>query len=67
MVPVGGAAQPRIFALMEKYGQVPMSYADACLLWLAETHARSRVFTVDSDFDIYRLDRVRRVPMIAPF
>ena len=67
MVPIGGAAQPRIFALMEKYRQVPMSYADACLLWLAETHARSRVFTLDSDFEIYRLDRARRVPVIAPF
>ena len=67
MVPVGGAAQPRIFALMEKYRQVPMSYADACLLWLAETHARSRVFTLDSDFEIYRLDRARSVPVIAPY
>jgi len=67
MVPVGGAAQPRIFALMAKYRQVPMSYADACLLWLAETHARSRVFTLDSDFDIYRLERARSVPVIAPF
>ena len=67
MVPIGGAAQPRIFALMEKYRQVPMSYADACLLWLAETHARSRVFTLDSDFEIYRLDRARSVPVIAPY
>ena len=67
MVPVGGAAQLRIFALMAKYRQMPMSYADACLLWLAETHARSRVFTLDSDFEIYRLDRARRVPVIAPF
>ena len=67
MVPVGGAAQPRIFALMAKYRQVPMSYADACLLWLAETHARSRVFTLDSDFAIYRLERARSVPVIAPF
>ena len=67
MVPVGGAAQPRIFALMEKYRQVPMAYADACLLWLAETHPRSRIFTVDSDFEIYRLERARTVPVIAPF
>ena len=67
MIPVGGAAQPRIFALMEKYRQVPMSYADACLLWLAETHARSRILTLDSDFGIYRLERARTVPMIAPF
>lgn len=34
---IGRVAQPRIFALMEKYWQVPMSYADACLLWLAES------------------------------
>ena len=67
MVPVGAVAQPRIFALMEKYRQVPMSYADACLLWLAETHTRSRVFTLDSDFGIYRLERARKVPLIAPF
>ena len=67
MAPVGGAAQPRIFALMEKYRQVPMSYADACLLWLAETREKSRVFTLDSDFQIYRLDRTRPVPVIAPF
>ena len=66
IAPVGGAAQPRIFALMEKYRQVPMSYADACLLWLAESHARSRVFTLDSDFGIYRLERARTVPVIAP-
>ena len=67
MTSVGTAAQPRIFALMEKYRQVPMSYADACLLWLAETNARSSVFTLESDFEIYRLDRARRVPVIAPF
>ena len=67
MVPVGGAAQPRIFALMEKYRQVPMSYADACRLWLAETHARSRILTLDSDFGIYSLERARTVPVIAPF
>ena len=67
MIPVGAVAPPRIFALMEKYRQMPMSYADACLLWLAETHPRSRVFTLDSDFGIYRLERARRVPLIAPF
>ncbi len=67
LAPVGGGAQARIFALMEKYRQVPMSYADACILWLAETHAGSRVLTLDSDFGVYRLDRSRRVPLVAPF
>jgi predicted nucleic acid-binding protein len=67
MAPIGSGAQPRIFALMEKYRQVPMSYADACLLWLAESHEGSRIFTLDSDFNIYRLDRGRVVSLIAPF
>ncbi len=67
LTPVGAAAQPRIFSMMAKYESVPMSYADACLLWLAETQPRSRVFTLDSDFSIYRLDRSRAVPVIAPF
>jgi len=26
-----------------------------------------RVFTLDSDFGMYRLDRARTVPLIAPF
>jgi len=44
MVPVGGAAQPRIFALMEKYRQVPMSYADARLRrkWILHWHGANR-------------------------
>jgi predicted nucleic acid-binding protein len=67
LAPIGGAAQPRIFALMEKYRQIPMSYADACLIWLAEVHAPSRVFTLDADFTVYRLDRRRAVPVIASF
>jgi predicted nucleic acid-binding protein len=53
--------------MMEKYRQVPMSYADACLVWLAENHLGSPVLTLDSDFSIYRLDRARTVPIVAPF
>lgn len=33
---LGSSAQPRVFAMMEKYRTVPMSYADACLLWLKQ-------------------------------
>ena len=41
--------------LMEKYSNTPMDLADAYLLSLAETHAFTRIFTIDSDFNIYRL------------
>ena len=65
--PIGAAAQTAVFELMQKYRKVPMSYADACMVWLAGAHAGSRVFTVDSDFQIYRLERNRPVSLISPF
>lgn len=67
LAPIGPGAQGAIFECMEKYRTVPMSYADACMVWLAGAHAGSRVFTVDSDFQIYRIERHRPVPLIAPF
>ena len=66
LIPVGSAAQPEIFALMRKYRRVPMGYADACLLWLADTIRRCRVLTMDLDFMFYRLPRARPVPLIIP-
>jgi predicted nucleic acid-binding protein len=43
-----------VTALMRKYQDIPMSLADACLVRLSELHDRSRVFTLDSDFKLYR-------------
>jgi len=56
----------RVFALMEKYRSVPMSLADACLVCMAENAGDSRVFTADTDFGIYRLNRRRIVLRISP-
>lgn len=41
--------------LMGKYQNVPMDLADASLVAVAETHSLGRVFTLDSDFHVYRL------------
>lgn len=41
--------------LMKKYQDTPMDLADASLIALAEQRRLKRVFTVDSDFYIYRL------------
>lgn len=41
--------------LMEKYQDTPMDLADSSLVAIAESHSLSRVFTLDSDFRIYRL------------
>jgi uncharacterized protein len=41
--------------LMAQYQNVPMDLADASLVTLAERKKVNRIFTLDSDFYIYRL------------
>lgn len=41
--------------LMEKYRDLPMDLADATLVALAETERLRRIFTLDKDFTVYRL------------
>lgn len=41
--------------LMSKYRDRPMSLADASLVALAEHLDQTRIFTLDSDFYVYRL------------
>ena len=45
----------RILALMDKYQDRPMDLADASLVALAEARGYQRVFSIDSDFYMYRL------------
>ena len=45
----------RMAALMEKYRDRPMDLADASLIAVAESRRQRRVFTIDSDFHVYRL------------
>lgn len=45
----------RMAELMEKYQDTPMDLADASLVAVAESRSLRRVFTLDSDFRIYRL------------
>jgi uncharacterized protein len=57
----------RIFELMEKYHSLPMSFADACLVCMVENNPNSVLFTLDRDFTVYRQQRRRIIPLIAPF
>jgi hypothetical protein len=43
-----------------------MSLADACLVRLAEIHAAAEVFTLDSDFRIYRRHGNKVIPVLMP-
>lgn len=45
----------RIKVLMEKYQDTPMDLADASLMAVAESRLLRRIFTLDSDFYVYRL------------
>jgi predicted nucleic acid-binding protein len=56
----------RVNTLMLKYIDQPMSFADACLVALAEAVPDPAVLTLDSDFAIYRMHRNRRIAVISP-
>ena len=50
---------PRMRELMAKYQELPMDFADAALVRVAERQRIGRVFTVDyRDFSLYRPDRI---------
>lgn len=51
--------------LMEKYREVPVSLADACLVRMAEIHTNSAVLTLDSDFRLYRKHGRQDIPVIT--
>ena len=52
--------------LLEKYRSVPMSLADSCLVRMSELFPSSLVFTVDSDFALYRKHSRQVIPTIMP-
>ena len=52
--------------LMRRYQNVPMSFADACLVRMSELLPDTRVFTLDSDFRIYRRHGRQVIPVLMP-
>ena len=57
----------RILALMEKYRDLPMDFADACLVTMSEEEKESLVVTLDKkDFSVYRRYGRQTVPVLAP-
>jgi predicted nucleic acid-binding protein len=52
--------------LMARYADVPMSFADACLVRMSELHPWVPLATLDSDFRIYRRSGRRVVPTLMP-
>jgi uncharacterized protein len=52
---LSGDEVDRMAALMNKYKDRPMDLADASLVAATERLGARRIFTLDSDFHIYRL------------
>jgi predicted nucleic acid-binding protein len=50
-------ASKTIRGLMRRYANVPMAFADACLVHLADEIDSGRILTLDDDFAIYRWRR----------
>ena len=57
---IATSERPRIGQLMSRYQTLPMDYADATLVLLAERMGTMRVFTLDRrDFGVYRVGKRR--------
>jgi predicted nucleic acid-binding protein len=55
-----------ILRLMEKYADIPMSFADACLVRMTEVIADPVVLTTDADFRLYRRHGRQVIPVMMP-
>jgi len=56
----------RVLKLMEKYADVPMSLADACLVRMTEILPAPVLLTTDTDFRIYRRHARHTIPCELP-
>jgi predicted nucleic acid-binding protein len=62
---LAGELEP-VLRLMQKYADVPMSLADACLVRMTEALADPVLLTTDLDFRIYRRHSRLAVPCVMP-
>lgn len=61
-----GAHLPELRALLARYRDRPMSFADACIVRMAELHRDHAVLTLDRDFSVYRRNGREALSLIAP-
>ena len=55
-----------VLKLLQKYADVPMSLADACLVRMTETLSDPILLTTDSDFRVYRRHSRQMIPCMMP-
>jgi len=59
-------ASEEVLRLMHKYADVPMSFADACLVRMTEILSDPVLLTTDADFRIYRRLGRKTIPCMLP-
>ncbi len=55
-----------VLKLLDKYADVPIGFADACLVRMTEKLGDPVVLTTDSDFRIYRRHGRQAIPCVVP-
>jgi len=67
VLPISDPDLPDIEALMRKYRDRPMDFADGTLVHLAQRESLSTVFTIDhNDFETYRAGGRKRLRILPP-
>ena len=65
VAPIDDADLPALDALMARYHDRPMDFADATLVHLARRESLSTIFTIDhDDFETYRIEGRRRFRIV---
>jgi len=55
-----------VLRLLEKYADMPMGFADACLVRMTETLNDPILLTTDADFRVYRRLGRQTIPCVLP-
>lgn len=55
-----------LVTLMQRYQDTPMSFADSCLVRMSELTLDCLVWTLDTDFKVYRRLGRRTIPLLMP-
>lgn len=55
-----------VLRLLDKYANVPMGFADACLVRMTETLGDPVLLATDSDFRVYRRHGRQVIPCVLP-
>lgn len=65
ILPLDRGDVPRMKEMMRRYRDLPMDFADAALVCVAERERLRRIFTLDRrDFEVYRTARIGRFSIL---